>query len=374
MRSTSSEAILTMNKIIKYILIFFNVVSALLLLSACLSPLVSPEKVPFLVFWGLIMPYTLILNALFILYWIIKAKFYFVISLLAIVISWPTTRTSFPYNNKSNELSERGVRVMSYNVRVFDRYNWSKDKNNVGDMIKYIKDAKVDILCLQEFGVAVSNKKGVTEGFIINSFKEFPYHYIYYSPKSSSKYFRQGLAIFSRYPISNRFKLGDDGEQRGCSIIADVNVKGRELRIVNTHFQSFRFNNKNDLIKGIDRNNYKIRIKGAVKAINNAAIMHQESAEGIISVKQDSPHSVILCADINNTPISYSYHILSNNLDDAYLHQNTGFGATYNGSYPFLRIDYIFHSEGLSLLKYKRDKVKYSDHFPIIAEFQLVNR
>lgn len=359
-----------MSKIIKYILIFFNVVSALLLLSACLSPLVSPEKVPFLVFWGLIMPYTLILNVLFILYWLIKARFYFVISLLAIIISWNTIRTSFPYNNNSEKSNERGVRVMSYNVRVFDRYNWSKDKNNVSDMIKYIKDQKVDILCLQEFGVASSNQKGVTESFIINSFKEFPYRYIYYSSKSSGKSFRQGLAIFSRYPISNRNHKGDSYAKDGCCISADVDVKGRKLTVINSHFTSFDFSNKYDLIKGIDSENYKIRIKGAMKAINNTAKIHQVSAETINSIVENSPHSVVLCADMNNTPISYSYRLLSKKLDDAFLQNSTGFGSTYNGVYPFLRIDYIFHSKGLSLSKYTRDKVGYSDHFPVVAEFE----
>ena len=361
-----------MNKIIKYIVLFFNVISVLLLLGACLSPLVSPEKVPFLVFWGLIMPYTLILNVLFILYWIVKAKFYFVISLLTIIVVWPTVRTSFPYHNNSKKSNERGVRVMSYNVRVFDRYNWSEDKNNVGNMIKYIKDEKVDILCLQEFGVALSNKDGVTEQFIINSFKEFPYRYIYYSSKSSSKSFRQGLAIFSRYPISNRSHKGDNDDKNGFCISADVDVKGRKLTVINSHFKSFHFSNKYDIVKGIDSDNYKIRIKGAMKSINNTAKMHKASAKAINTIVEDSPHLVLVCADMNNTPISYSYRILSKELDDAYLQNGTGFGSTYNGVYPFLRIDYIFHSEGLALLKYTRDKVGYSDHFPIVAEFDMI--
>ncbi len=360
-----------MKKIVKYIVLFFNLLAVLVLLSACLAPLISPEKMPFLAFWGLVMPYSIILNVLFIVFWVLKARFYFSISLIAMLIAWPTTRTSFPYHRSDKTELQEGFKVMSYNVRVFDRYNWSKDKNNVSDMIRFIKKQNVDVLCLQEFGVATSPGSGVTETFILNSFKEFPYHYIHYNPNSRTKRYRQGLAIFSRYPISNRGLEGDISLQKGCSIFADIKVKNDYFRIINSHFESIHFNNKYDIIEGIDSDNYKTRIKGAIRSINRAAIQHSKSTELITNIAHHSPHPVVLCADMNNTPVSYSYHKLSKELKDAYLHQNTGFGTTYNGTYPFLRIDFIFHSESLPFTKYERKKVNYSDHFPVMAVFAL---
>jgi len=356
-----------MKKTIKYIALFLNILAVLLLLGACMAPRINPEKAPFLAFWGLIMPYSLIINVAFIFYWVLKARFYFAISLIAMLIAWPTTQTSFPYNRKTTH-TDGDLRIMSYNVRVFDRYNWSQEKNTVSDMIRFIKAQDADILCLQEFGVATTFGDGVTEDFILNSFAEFPHHYIHYNPKSRTKRYKQGLAILSRYPIVNEGSEKDLNLPRGNSIFADINVKGRQLRVINAHFESIHFSNKYDIIEGIDSENYKTRIKGAIKSINQAAIKHSQSAETIKSISSSSPHPVVLCVDLNNTPISYSYHSISKLLEDTYLVNSTGFGSTYNGHYPFLRIDYIFHSPELKVADYKRHKVNYSDHYPIIVD------
>lgn len=358
-----------MKKIAKYIMLFFNVLAILTLLGAFLAPMVNPEKLPALAFWGLIMPYSLIINVLFIIFWVLKARYYFVLSLLAIVLSWSTTKTSFPYHHNEKIIEQEGLKILSYNVRVFDRYNWSKNKSTVGDMLRFIKAQKADIICLQEFGTSKQAKDGVTEAFILNALSEYHYHYIHYAPNSLSKKHQQGLAILSRFPIHNHGTKGDINLRKGCTIYADIDLKTDKVRIINSHFESIHFTNKYDIIEGIDGENYKNRIKGAVRSINKAAIQHSKSATDITSIIKEADCPVILCTDMNNTPVSYSYHLISNSIEDAFLHQNTGFGATYNGQYPFLRIDYIFHTSDLPLIKYKRLKVKYSDHFPITAEF-----
>lgn len=358
-----------MKKIVKYIALFFNILAVLSLLGAFLAPMINPEKISFLAFWGLIMPYSLIVNVLFIIFWVLKARLYFIISLLAIILSWTTAKTSFPYHRSEKVIGHKGIKVMSYNVRVFDRYNWSKEKSTVSDMLRFIKSQKADIICLQEFGSSKNSKDGVTETFLLNTFREYPYHYIHYAPNSLKKRHQQGLAIFSKYPINSRGTLGDPNLRKGCTIYADIELKNDKIRIINSHFESIHFTNKYDITKGIDGENYKTRIKGAIKSINKAAMQHSNSAKEIIPIVNASAYPTILCSDMNNTPISYSYHTIKKHLDDAFLHQGTGFGATYNGLYPFLRIDFIFHSEELPLINYKRVKVKYSDHYPIIAEF-----
>lgn len=358
-----------MKKVAKYIVLFFNFLAVLSLLGAFLAPMINPEKIPFLAFWGLIMPYSLIINVFFIIFWVLKARLYFIISLLAIILSWSTAKTSFPYHQTEKVIGHQGIKVLSYNVRVFDRYNWSKEKNTVSDMLRFIKSQKADVVCLQEFGTSRESKDGVTETFILNSLREFPYHYIHYAPNSLKKRHQQGLAIFSKFPISSRGTIGDVNLLKGCTIYADLDLDNDKVRIINSHFESIHFTNKYDIIEGIDGDNYKTRIKGAVRSINKVAVQHSKSAKEIIPIVNGTAYPVILCADMNNTPISYSYHTLSKSLQDAFLHQGTGFGTTYNGLYPFLRIDYIFHSEDLPLINYKRIKVKYSDHYPITAEF-----
>ncbi len=360
-----------MKKLFRHIVLFINALAVLSLLGAFFAPMINPEKVPFLAFWGLIMPYSLIINLFFIVFWVLKARMYFVISLLAIMLSWSTIKTSFPYKRTEKTEAEKSLKVLSYNVRVFDRYQWSKEKNVVTEMLRFIKNQKADVLCFQEFGTSRSAQDGITENFILNALCEYPYHYIHYAPRSLEKRHQTGLAILSKHPIEERGHQGDANLSKGGSIYADILIKTETIRIVNAHFESIHFSDKYDIIKGIDGENYKTRIKGAAASVRQAAISHTSNANDVIYLHNSSPYPLILCADMNNTPVSYSYRKISKSMQDAFLHQGRGFGSTYNGLYPFLRIDFIFHDKTLPLLNYKREKVNYSDHYPLMAEFAL---
>lgn len=357
-----------MDKISKYLFLFLNALAVFALFGAFLAPMISPEKVPMFGFWGLVMPYLVIINFCFVLFWLFKAKFYFVISLVAIAISWSSVKTSFPYSRHNDESAEANLSVLSYNVRVFDRYNWTKNESTPSNLLRFIREQDADVLCLQEFG---SSKTKTTERFILNALGKYPYRYIHYTPKSRSLKHRQGLAILSKYPLSHKGLKGDPSLKTGCSIYADVRVSDTYVRVVNAHYESISFTGKYDLINALDAENYKSRIRGAVKSFNKTSINHASFSDQLRDVVSASEHPVILCADMNNSPVSYSYRVLSKELEDAYLKTGLGFGATYNGSYPFLRIDYVFHSEELTLVDYKRHRVKHSDHYPIVTHFSV---
>ena len=51
---------------------------------------------------------------------------------------------------------------------------------------------------------------------------------------------------------------------------------------------------------------------------------------------------------------------------------NSGYGAgfTYRGNYPPNRIDYILYDNNLVNSYFEIIKVRYSDHYPIIAYFK----
>lgn len=359
-----------MRKVVKYTMLLLNAIAILCLLGAFFAPMFDPEKIAFFSFWGLIMPYILIVNVFFILFWMLNARFYFLASLLIIILAWSTVKTSFPYHKTETEPSAKTFSIMSYNVRVFDRYNWTERENNVPEMLTFIKKQNADILCLQEFG---SSRKGITENYILQALGSYPYHYIYYTDNSAQKSHRTGLAIFSKYPIVKRGMKGDKNLIKGCSIFADITIDNLTYRIINSHYESIRLTNKYDIIKGIDSDNYKSRIIDAVSSYQAVSKQHAIHSNEIIELIEATNAPIILCADMNNSPVSYSYHTLSHQLDDAYLTLGRGFGATYNGKYPFLRIDYIMHSPILRVSEYKRKRVKYSDHFPITATFAIGN-
>ena len=81
-----------------------------------------------------------------------------------------------------------------------------------------------------------------------------------------------------------------------------------------------------------------------------------------------SPYPVLVVGDFNDTPQSYTYAQIADNLQDAFAKKGFGLGITYGGIVPALRIDYILASPSLPILSHRIFKKEYSDHYPIVAE------
>jgi endonuclease/exonuclease/phosphatase family metal-dependent hydrolase len=78
-----------------------------------------------------------------------------------------------------------------------------------------------------------------------------------------------------------------------------------------------------------------------------------------------SPHPVILCGDLNDTPITYTYRILSKDLQDSFREKGAGIGSTFAGKLPTLRIDYVFAAKAFQVRDHRVPDVELSDHFPV---------
>jgi endonuclease/exonuclease/phosphatase (EEP) superfamily protein YafD len=83
-----------------------------------------------------------------------------------------------------------------------------------------------------------------------------------------------------------------------------------------------------------------------------------------------SPFPVIVVGDFNDTPVSYTYTKIRKGLNDAFINSGYGAGFTYIGNYPRNRIDYILYNYPLVNSYFDIIKVRYSDHYPIMAYFK----
>jgi len=70
----------------------------------------------------------------------------------------------------------------------------------------------------------------------------------------------------------------------------------------------------------------------------------------------------VYCGDMNDVPMSYSYHQLRTRLDDAFAESGKGVGGTYNGRLPNLRIDHILHDPSIASWAFFTHPEKLSDH------------
>jgi endonuclease/exonuclease/phosphatase (EEP) superfamily protein YafD len=89
---------------------------------------------------------------------------------------------------------------------------------------------------------------------------------------------------------------------------------------------------------------------------------------------ESSPYPVIVAGDFNDTPVSYTYRRMRHGLRDAFVEAGYGAGFTYRGKYPPNRIDFILYNDEIRCTDFDIVKVRYSDHYPIIAYFRRADR
>ena len=82
-----------------------------------------------------------------------------------------------------------------------------------------------------------------------------------------------------------------------------------------------------------------------------------------------APVRSVALGDFNDNPLSYTYFRLIRGRKDSFVKAGKGFGATYRSFWPLLRIDYILCPPELEAVSYQVKRVRYSDHYPIIATY-----
>ena len=357
------------NKITRSFISLLNLLALILIGLTYLGAHVSPVHISFLSFVGFAFPLIWISNLFFAIFWALKKRKRVVFSLAALVLTWSLWSAVFTFNTgkgKDRDKLDNPVKVMSYNVRMFDRYTWTEDKDTPNKMYRFIKEQNPDILCIQEYFVNNMVKK-YSENNILSKFKQFKYKHIEYSAKSKSG-IKYGMATFSKYPIvdKNSFRFKNTSN---FIMQSDVEIGGKKIRIFNNHLESIRLKQENyNFIDSLEFKNDEERKKGAHEIfikMNKAFGLRASQAETIDRHIKNSPYPTIVCGDFNDTPVSYVYQKVRGNLKDAFIESGSGFGGTYNGNLPSFRIDFIFHDPDFKSYSYERKKVNYSDHYPI---------
>ena len=204
--------------------ILTNLIVSILLLLSYVLPYISPKLSPIFAIISLAVPILFILNLFFIIYWIIKLKKYVFISSITILLGMGYINSIYKFSEKKIFLNT-DVKIMSYNVRLFNHYNWSKDKKIAEKISNFISNKKPDILSIQEY-------------YKSNNLKiDYPYSFI----KTKSNNNKFGLAVFSKYKIVNKGSL-DLKSSANNIIFVDIVKEKDTIRIYNIHLESLKMN------------------------------------------------------------------------------------------------------------------------------------
>jgi len=325
------------------IIFVLNSLLAFALLISYLLPFVPPITFPLLSVLSLGVPLLIISNLLFLLFWAIRFKRQLVLSLIVLIIGYNHVFSLFQFSGNTEETDSGSLSVMSYNVRGFNAYNWTKDKNIPGKITNFVTEKDPDILLTQEH----FNGNG-------NMFRDFPYNFIFSKDKNSEF----GSAIFSKYPIIKKHSVGFPEEGNNNAIFVDV-VKDKDtLRIFNVHFQSLNIKPEiKDLQEGDS--------KKLIGRIGYGFKLQQNQSEMLMKEVERSPYKTLIIGDFNNTAFSYIYKLVKGTrFNDAFLEAGTGFGKSFNLSYFPLRIDFFMIDNSIEIESFEVFHANYSDHFP----------
>ncbi len=325
------------NKLLYYI----NSIAATILLLSYFLAFISPKTVPVFSIASLAIPLLIIINLLFLIYWLLKLKKHFIISGIVLLIGWIFFPPFLKFSEK-NTARNNDIKVMSYNVRMFNVYKWIKQDDIDQKIFSFIKEKDPDILTIQEYYNSKQNKIS------------YPYSYIV----SKSKKKKFGLAIYSKFKIINKGSL-DFKQSANNAIFIDI-LKGKDtVRVYNLHLQSLKINPRKENFG--EKNSEKLiaRLKnGFKKQASQVAVFldHEKKWNG----------KKVICGDFNNTAFSWVYRQISKGKKDAFEEAGIGFGKSFNYFFP-MRIDFILTDNKTQIHNFKTYTPKYSDHFPIMS-------
>lgn len=355
------------------ILLWLNYVFVVSLLVSVSAKYISPHLFWLIAFFGLGFPYLVLVNLLFVIYWLSQFRREALISLIMILLCFFTVRRYVQYSF-SNSGSNDDIKVTSYNSMLFDLYNWSKNSQSRQHILNQLQEINPDVLCLQEFYNSSTLKQYFNIDTVLSTLNTKYYHVEYTSIAHKHNHF--GIATFSKYPILNKGKIVFDTRSNNICIYTDVLIKKDTVRIYNMHLQSIHFSKKDytfigDLQDDDDAKDELENSKSILRRLKQAFVKRADQAELVHASIKNCRYKIILCGDFNDTPASYVYNLISEELKDAFVEKGSGFGRTYAGKFPQFRIDYVFYSKDLKCTQFTRSEETFTDHFPITAYLKI---
>ena len=326
------------NKII-YIL---NSLIATVLLLSFLLPYISPKTIPVFAILSLFVPFLIIINLAFALYWLLQLKKQFLLSSIILAIGWLFSTPFYKMTENNSSLND-DVKVMSYNVRMFNHWRWIEDDHISAKIKTFITEQEPDIILFQEYYNLEKQQFN------------YPYKYI----KTKNKQDKIGLAIYSKFPIINKGSLNLEHTSNNI-IFADIVRKKDTIRVYNLHLQSLQLNTSKENFGQADSEKLVARLKERFKK-------QAEQTEIFLAHEKGFKGKKIVAGDFNNTCYSWVYNQISKNKKDAFVEAGSGFGKTFNYWFP-MRIDFIFTDENAVINQFNSFSEKNSDHFPILTK------
>ena len=348
-------------KLLGLILLGINAIVALMMFLSAYSPSIDPHAHPVASCMGLFFPIFLLANVLFLIFWLLVYRKFMLFPLLALIGCWGSIRTYFPINGWGEDVPEGAIKILSYNTRAFgEKKPHTKERPN--DVLAYLQNSDADVICLQEyiFGGKLKKKD------IDYALRDYRYKHYQVLGKGLN-----GLGCYSRYPILSATPILYKGTRNG-SVAYRIKVGNDTLLVINNHLESNKILKSDvetyqEMMDAPSKQNLLAGVRKLWGKMAKATSVRAKQADILVETLRDSKEkSVVLCGDFNDTPISYTHHVLSDELQDAFVETGNGLGVSYNKDRLYVRIDHILVSKNLKVYDCTVDNtIQASDHYPV---------
>lgn len=339
---------------VKKIILAINVLLVICAVLAFLSPHIHPGKSQIPALMGLIYPLLLLLNCIFVIFWLSVRKWYFLLSLGVLALGYQQIGAFIQFGvpaSKANDQPE--LTVATYNLYGFRKMHTQGDHRAAMKALHEQMNGP-DILCVQE--ALNADALGTHIGM----------PHVYRIPNCQS-------TIFSRYPMLRR---GYINLKSGPSLsgYADLDVDGDTIRLYLLHLTSNRITQRTEDLMEQGRfqdSDTWVEVGNLLGRYSEAAAVRARQADELREHISSSPHPVIVCGDFNDIPQSYTYATIKGDMRDSFIAKGSGVGATYGGKVPGLRIDYILADRHFAFTGHRVLRIDSSDHYPVVATIRI---
>jgi len=342
---------------IKHFFILINVIVAICTLLAYASPMVHPEKAAIIAVMGLLFPLLFVINVAFVLGWLALKKYYALLSVAVLVLGWKPITGLVNISGMARGGEESEILTIG-TLNAHQLINLAASRKPTPNQMTELSRSLMhpDILCIEEGGNAFKFQKSLGYKFA----KQIPASY---------------SMLFSNYPILASEAL-DLTPHKSLSGWFDIDVDGFTIRLFLLHMSSNSVTAASErLMEEGDIRNTETwgEVRDLIGRYARAAAARAEQAEIVAQYIAESPYPVIVCGDFNDVPTSYTLAKIKGNLSDSFVSAGNGFGTTYAGKVPGLRIDYILTGPEFKIIWHKVPKPRVSDHNPVIVGIQITD-
>lgn len=293
--------------------------------------------------------------------------------LATLLATWPALRVNVPVNvgrSAAAASTSDTFTLLTYNVQGF-----GGDADSLNATMRYILDTDADLVLLQEASLGPKDFTDLPSVAPMRDeiYRRYPYH--------SHGY--HDLIILSRWPYTvlrdTTLRQGfgsPDNISREYHFYAkafDIDMPGRQLRVVNLHLQSIGLTDEDKKIyhevtqmQGMTDRDQLSQVKGSLLSkLVSAFRRRADEAHQLRAILDECPANLVVCGDFNDVPASYAYWtVRGSDLRDAWADAAFGPTYTYNRDLMLFKIDHVLYRGALHAVDIARHKAGSSDHYP----------